>query len=209
MPDIRHASETVRRSVIRDDVSRRCHTVLTSFQTHLEFCLMNGDVVDGTIKGTKGRSSSAMTERPLKAEISHIRVIGREDRTNAELAQYRLLLQFLSDNRHVPLFVNLIWFPGNSQGSMRDGTITSSCGRGRSPQIPENLNDSQKRIVRAMVSTDPQHSLVIAHGILIILQLSFSRTNADMIAQGLLEQGKRPQSLQQHQYGYRINSRAG
>ena len=209
MPDIRHASETVHRSVIRGDVSRRCHTVLISFQKHLEFCLKNGDVVDGTIKGTKGRSSSAMTERPLRADVSHIRVIGREERTNAEQAQYRLLLRFLSDERDIPLFVNLIWFPGNTQGSMRDGTINSSCGRGRSPQISASLNDSQKRIVRAMVSTDPQDSLVIAHGILIFLQLSFSHTNADVITQDPLEQGKQLQSPKQHQYGYRTSSHAG
>jgi len=109
-----------------------------------------------------------MTKRPLRADVSHIRVIGREGPTNAEQAQYRLLLSSLSVARHTPLFVNLVWFPRNAQGSMRAGGISSSCGR--SPQIPERLNDSQKGIVRAMVSTDPQDSLVIAHGMLILLQ---------------------------------------
>lgn len=148
-----------------------------------------------------------MPERPLKADVSHIRVIGREERTNAEQAQYHLLRHSLSDTRETPPFVNLIWFPENAQGSMHHGEISSSFGR--SPRIPEILNDSQKRIVRAMVSTDPQDSLVIAHGILVLLQLSFSHANADMIAQGPLEQGKQPQSPQQHQYGYRINTHAG
>jgi len=149
-----------------------------------------------------------MTEKPLKANVSHIRVIGREEPTNAERAQYRLLIRSLSATQHTPPFVSLIWFPGSAQGSMRDGEITSSWGRGRSSQILESLNDSQKRIVRAMVSTEPQDSLVIAHGIL-LFHLSFSQANADMIAQGPLEQGKQPQSPQQHQYGLRINSHAG
>jgi hypothetical protein len=37
----------------------------------------------------------------------------------------------------------------------------------------------------------------------------FRMPNADMIAQGLLEQGKQPQSPPQHQHGHRINSHAG
>ena len=131
-------------------------------------------------KGGVGRCSSTMTKRPLRADISRIRVIGREELTNAERAQYRLLLSFLSVTPHIPPFVNLIWFPRNTQGSMRAGGISPSCGR--SPQILKTLNDSQKGIVRAMVSTDPQNSLVIAHGMLILLQLSFSHANDDMIA---------------------------
>ena len=158
-------------------------------------------------KGSKGRSSSAMTKRPLRAGVSHIRVIGREERTNAEQAQYRLLLRSLSDTRDTPLFVNLIWFPGNTHNPMRDGRISSPCGR--LPHILETLNDSQKGIVRAMVSTDPRDSLIIAHGILILLQLLFPHADADMITQGPLEREKQPQSPQLHRYGYRINSHAG
>src|SRR5260221_4658988 len=115
-----------------------------------------------------------MTKRPLRADVSHIRVIGREERTNAEQAQYRLLLSSLSATRHTPPFVNLVWFPRNAQGSMHAGGISPSCGR--SPQILKKLNDSQKGIVRAMVSTDPQDSLVIAHGMLILLQRSHTLT---------------------------------
>jgi hypothetical protein len=158
-------------------------------------------------KGAKGRCSSAMTKRPLRADVSHIRVVGREERTNAERAQYRLLLRLLSVPHPTPQFVNLIWFPGKTHGPGRSGEISSSCSR--SPQILESLNDSQKGIVRAMVSTDPQDSLVIAHGILSVFQLSFSHANANMITQGPLGRGKQPQLLQQHQYGYRTSSRAG
>ena len=151
------------------------------------------------IKGAKGRSSSARTERPLKGDISHIRVIGRKERTNAEQAQYRLLLGSLTTTRSPPPFVSIIWFPGNIQGIKRDTEINLS--HGQSLQILKKLNDSQRGIVRAMVSASPQDSLVIAHGTHIHFQRPFTHADADMISQGLLEQGKLPQSLLQPRYG--------
>ena len=114
-------------------------------------------------KGVNGRCSSARTERPLKGDISHIRVIGREERTNAEQAQYRFLLLSLTTARLTPPFVNIIWFPGNAQGIKHDDEeIDISCHQ--TYHILNNLNDSQRAIVRAMVSTAPRDSLVIAHG---------------------------------------------
>jgi hypothetical protein len=121
----------------------------------LELLLENGDVVDAITKGAKGRCSSAMTGRPLRGDISHIRVIGREERTNAEQAQYRFLLQVLSliVARSPPPFVKVIWFPRNIQGIKTDGKINLSCGQ--SSQILKDLNDSQKCIVRAIISKMP------------------------------------------------------
>jgi hypothetical protein len=121
------------------------------------------------IKGTKGRCSSATTLRPLGGNVGHIRVIGREERTNAEQAQYRFLLRSLTVARPTPLFVNIVWFPGNTywQATERGGEINISS------QVPKNLNDSQRAIVRAMVSGTPQDSLVIAHGMHIHCQRAF------------------------------------
>jgi len=159
-------------------------------------------------KGVNGRCSSARTERPLKGDISHIRVIGREERTNAEQAQYRFLLLSLTTARLTPPFVNIIWFPGNAQGIKHDDEeIDISCHQ--TYHILNNLNDSQRAIVRAMVSTAPRDLLVIAHGMCTLLQLSLTHANTDVIAQGLLEQGKQPQSQQQHRYGYPTNGHAG
>jgi hypothetical protein len=103
-----------------------------------------------------------MTLRPLSGDVSHIRVMGREERTNAEQAQYRLLSFSLTITRRPPPFVDIVWFPGNTQVIERDEESILSCGQ--SIQILENLNNSQRAIVRAMVSTTPQDSLVIAHG---------------------------------------------
>ena len=114
------------------------------------------------IKGVEGRSSSARTERPLRGDVSHIRVIGREERTNAEKAQYHFLLFSLTVARSTPLFANIIWFPGNTKATERDREISLSCGQ--SFQVMKTLNDSQREIVHAMISGTPQDSLIIVHG---------------------------------------------
>ncbi len=134
-------------------------------------------------------------------------MIGREERTNSEKAQYHFLLLSLTtaSASSTPLFVNRIWFPKNTPGSKPDRTIYLSCEL----RILERLNDSQREIVRAMLSPAPQESLVVAHGIVVPLQRLVTHTNVDVITQGLLEQGRRPQLQQQQRYGYPVNSRAG
>ena len=123
-------------------------------------------------KGVKGRCSSAMPLRPLSGDISHIRVIGREERTNSEQAQYRFLLLFLTAAHPPPPFVDVIWFPRNTEGIEGGEEIELSCNP-TSP-ILENLNKSQEGIVRAMVSTTPKDSLVIAHGTYVFNERPFT-----------------------------------
>lgn len=180
------------------------------FKTHLELCLKNGDVVDATIKGAKGRRSSARTVLPLEGCVERVRVIGREERTNSEQLQYRFLLLALTgaSPSSTTLFINRIWFPGaeNPQGTKYDKNknIYLSCD-----QILEKLNHSQKEIVGAMLSPTPQDSLVIAHGMSYPFQPLTTHANTDLIPQGLLERGRRPQLRQQQRYGYPVNCRAG
>jgi hypothetical protein len=106
-----------------------------------------------------------------------------------------------------PLFVNRIWFPENTQGRKHDKTIYLSCEH--ASQILEKLNDSQKEIVGAMLSPAPQDSLVIAHGIVILLQPLVTHTDVDVITQGPPERGRQLQLPQQQRYGYPVNCRAG
>jgi hypothetical protein len=136
-------------------------------------------------------------------------VIGREDRTNSEKAQYHFLLLSLTaaSASSTPLFVNRIWFPKNNRGCKHDKTIYSLCEH--ASQILEGLNDSQREIVGAMLSPAPQDSLVIAHGIVIPLQPLVTHTDVDVITQGLPERGRRPQLPQHQRYGYPVNCRAG
>ena len=132
--------------------------------------MKNGDVVDATIKGAKGRLSSARTKQPLKGEVAHIRVIGREERTNSEQVQYRFLISALAgaSASNTPLFVNRIWFPraDNTQGTEYYDK-NNYLSRDHESQTLEKLNYSQREIVGAMLSPAPQDSLVIAHGIVI------------------------------------------
>jgi regulator of nonsense transcripts 1 len=127
--------------------------------------LKNGDVVDATIKGAKGRRSSARTVQPLEGDVARIRVIGREERTNSEQVQYRFLLSALTgaSASSTPLFVNRIWFPWaeNTQDTEYDN-IYLSCDH--ESQILEKLNHSQREIVGTMLSPAQQDSLIIAHG---------------------------------------------
>jgi hypothetical protein len=118
--------------------------------------------------------------------------------------------------RHAPSFVTTIWSPGKAQGIehrdnethiLRDhGSVIGS----QSDSILEKLNNSQRRIVGAMLSPAPQDSLVIAHGIIITF---FNRwpahTDANVIAQGLLERGKPPRLPEQQRYGNPVDCRAG
>ena len=97
-------------------------------------------------------------------------MIGREERTNSEQAQYRFLLSALTgaSASSTPLFVNRIWFPraDNTQRTEYDKNIYLSSEH--ESQTLEKLNRSQREIVGAMLSPAPQDSLVIAHGIVIL-----------------------------------------
>jgi hypothetical protein len=96
-------------------------------------------------------------------------VIGCEERTNSEQAQYHFLLSSLTEARYTPSFVTTIWFPGKARGvEHRDGeTHVLRNHASQSDSILARLNDSQREIVGAMLSPAPQDSLVIAHGIVI------------------------------------------
>lgn len=105
-----------------------------------------------------------MPGKSLKSDdVSRIRVIGREERTPAEQAQYYFLLSSLTATRRVPFFVDVIWFPGKTQEIVRDEEINLS--NNYAYRILENLNNSQRGVVNAMLSMATRDSLVIAHGI--------------------------------------------
>ena len=96
-------------------------------------------------------------------DVSRNRVIGREQRTNSEQAQYRFSVSSLTSPFKVPLFVNIIWFSKNNQAGDRDEKADLS--RDHASRALQPLNSSQKEVVAGMISTTPCDSLVIAHGI--------------------------------------------
>jgi hypothetical protein len=136
-------------------------------------------------------------------------VIGCEERSSSEHAQYYFLLSSLTDTRPIPSFVTAIWLPGKAQGiEHRDEGIRSLYDYA---QDLEKLNNSQREIVGAMLSPAPHDSLVIAHGMVSSYPLHSLATNADAgaIAQGLLGQGRRLRLPRQQRYGYPVDRRAG
>jgi hypothetical protein len=93
-------------------------------------------------------------------------VIGCEEPTNSERAQYHFLRSSLMEARDVPSFVTTIWFPEKAQRiEHHEGTHVLRDHGSQSDSILEKLNNSQKKIVDVMLSPIPQDSLVIAHGI--------------------------------------------
>ena len=124
--------------------------------------------MEANIKGAKGRLSTARPKGQLKGDIARIRVIGCEERTNSEQAQYRFLLSAFMDVRSIPAFVTTIWFPGKAPRVEHHEEIDLSYDD-HAFQIAEKLNRSQREIVRGMLLTTPQNSLVIAHGIVVHL----------------------------------------
>ena len=172
-PDSRRVSDGAIRYVVLDAVltMKSYFSSLSFFQTHLELLLTNGDVVDATIKGARGRQSSARTEQQLKGDVARIRVIGCEERTNSEQAQYHFLLSSLTETSHTPSFVTTIWFPRKARGTEHrdEGTRLLCNHASQNDSILARLNGSQRKTVGAMLSSAPQDSLVIAHGIVITL----------------------------------------
>lgn len=129
--------------------------------------LKNGDVVTARPKRTNGRHTLAITAQGLTDSVSHIQVMGREDRTCAEKARYQFLESLATSRRRpVPFFVNAIWFPKYLKG--RSGRQDAETGPsfGNASQLLERLNDSQREVATAMLSVSKRDSLVIVHGIL-------------------------------------------
>jgi len=139
----------------------------------VEFHSKNGGVVTAMPMRTIGRQTVAVptqghTRAGLMDRVDRIRVIGREDRTAAENARYKFLESSLtrSHRRHVPFFVNSIWFPKNLKGQSGRSDARTDSSFGKASQLFERLNNSQIEVATAMLSVSTCDSLVIVHGIL-------------------------------------------
>jgi hypothetical protein len=173
--------------------------------------LENGDVVTASPKGVNGRRTSASVEGKFTQadKVKHIRVIGREEWTNAEEARYRFLKSFLNNTRNIPSFVKIIWFPTNKRRaqSRYDGRAGSSLCN--ASHLLMQLNNSQQEVATAMLSVSPRDSLVIAHGIPYCHCNWFPPADGIPTAQGLREQERRLQLPLPRQHGYIVNFLGG
>lgn len=130
--------------------------------------LENGGVVTARPTRTVGRRTMAVATQCLTDSVTHIRVVGREDRTCAEKARYQFLGSSLTEShrRPVPFFVNAIWFPKNLKGHSGRRDEKPDPSFGNASKLLERLNESQRKVATAMLSVSERDSLVIVHGIL-------------------------------------------
>ena len=162
----------------------------------------NGDVVNASVKGVYGRRTSASVEGTFtKAnKVTHIRVIGREERTNTDQARYRFLRSFLNNTRNIPSFAKIIWFPTNERGAQSRHNRRAGSSLCNVSHLLK-LNDSQREVATAMLSISPCDSLVIAHGTLYCHCNRFPPADDIPTAQDLREQERRRRLPLRRQHG--------
>ncbi|KAF7357132.1 Nucleoside triphosphate hydrolase protein [Mycena sanguinolenta] len=119
----------------------------------------SGKEFTGRADGVKGRITDIKFHRAaLTGELAAVRVVGKEELTNAEKARDEFILFALRGELQVTdsPFVRLLWFcePGNHKKEPVPSTLRMTATR-VSP-----LNESQKRTLAKMTSSMP---VVIAH----------------------------------------------
>jgi regulator of nonsense transcripts 1 len=117
-----------------------------------------GRAIHAEGKETTIRAQSATTS----GTFQRVRVVGREDLTNSERARNEFVLLVLRGERTLAEspFVRYIWFP--SEDELQRSPVEST-----SHNISEEMNDSQRKVIAAMVSE--QTDLIITHGRLAVL----------------------------------------
>ena len=113
----------------------------------------------------KGRETGLkVVEGKLGATVDKVRVVGREELTQAEICRDEhllLVLQGVSSLVKSP-YVHMLWFPDDSDPP-EGSTGRKACMEGDMRAF-EELNVSQRRVAMAMIADN--EPLVIAHGAL-------------------------------------------
>ncbi|KAI0915361.1 hypothetical protein AcV5_003854 [Taiwanofungus camphoratus] len=132
-----------------------------SEQTAIILDTTHGDSIVGQAVGAEGKRTKVQIVRGhLHGDVETVRVVGREELTNAEQAREEFLLLLLRGEASLDqsLFIRILWFP-----STFASTISARGAYYQSTSFSHfNLNPSQEKVANAMVS-DPG-ALVIAHG---------------------------------------------
>ncbi|KAI0333205.1 hypothetical protein GY45DRAFT_320850 [Cubamyces sp. BRFM 1775] len=135
--------------------SRFKSRVRKSRQTRVEF--NDGKMIARPVGATGKHTTLTISGGRVRAkEITHIRVLGREEATCAELARDFFITQILQGEMvlDVSPFVRMLWFPNRQKNK-----------KAKKPATDEqfaSLNDSQRRVAAEMIADG--EPLVIAHG---------------------------------------------
>ena len=125
---------------------------------------IHGHEYTGSAQGAKGKQTTIRMNDNRRdiGVLSTVRVLGREELTNAEKAHDELLFLLLTgqkDLRTSP-FVRTIWFP--TWKDMHEPPDVVDEHYADSIITRMGLNDSQRAVVQAMVGGQP---IVVTHGI--------------------------------------------
>ncbi|KAI0066801.1 hypothetical protein BV25DRAFT_1245149 [Artomyces pyxidatus] len=140
--------------------------VRRSETTSIEFQTTTGSVYHGTATGAEGRRTWVQGPTVV-GDVKTIRVIGREEATNAEQARYRFLQHALEGSLNDlfdSFFIKAIWDPDVDHTILRE-RLPDSCRPSESPWPSlTSLNMSQFEVAAAMLSEVESSKLVVAHG---------------------------------------------
>ncbi|PBK61108.1 P-loop containing nucleoside triphosphate hydrolase protein, partial [Armillaria solidipes] len=117
----------------------------------------HGRQFKGSPKTSRGKQTEIKVSGGFSGTVASVKVIGREGGTNSEKARDELLLHALQGDCHLrhSKFVRMLWFPNEKDEEDRASVSPIA------PLLAGKLNDSQKKVVSAMVSV---RSLIVVHG---------------------------------------------
>ncbi|KAK0482998.1 P-loop containing nucleoside triphosphate hydrolase protein [Armillaria luteobubalina] len=112
----------------------------------------------GSPTNAHGKRTNINVSGPFHGTVAGVKVFGRERATNAEKARDMLLLRVLQGESHImqSKFVRILWFPNKED---KKELVTSNTQT--TFVCVEKLNESQRKVVSAMISSRP---LVLVHG---------------------------------------------
>ncbi|KAK0421900.1 P-loop containing nucleoside triphosphate hydrolase protein, partial [Armillaria borealis] len=117
----------------------------------------DGRQFQGSPKKSRGKQTEIKVSGGFSGTVASMKVIGREGGTNTEKARDELLLHALQGDCHLrhSKFVRMLWFPNEKDKEDRISVAPIA------PLLAGKLNDSQQKVVSAMVSV---RSRVVVHG---------------------------------------------
>ncbi|PCH35506.1 nucleoside triphosphate hydrolase protein [Wolfiporia cocos MD-104 SS10] len=142
--------------------SRYKTRVRRSEQTTIVMDTAHGETIYGRANAAEGKNTTVkLLTGNARRDVENVRIVGREELTNAERARDEFILRLLRGEMSLegPDFTNMIWFPAfalaqiNQQDAAPASMALAHLG----------LNPSQSQVANAMISIN-SHPLVVAHG---------------------------------------------
>ena len=119
---------------------------------------INGDVKARATASSGKRTELYMYKGNLKGSVESVKVVGREELTNAELGRDEHLLLMLQGEVEMDksLFVRIVWFPKGVKSTSKKSKRAAAEAPPESAPSFDALNESQRTAAIAMVgNTEP------------------------------------------------------